>query len=164
VKILVWALVLMAVALLVAAVVLKRKTASPGRPKGRFESRPPLTRNEQTMYWRLLAAFPPPDYVVLAEVSFGALLVAKGGATRYSFSQKRADFVLLDRSFLVLAIIELDDNSHDGKEDRDDKRDAMLTSAGYKVLRFRKVPDAERLQAAVNRPAATPRAERVVAA
>ncbi len=41
------------------------------------------TPNEQAMYWRLVAAFSPPEYVVLAQVNFGALLVAKEGASRY---------------------------------------------------------------------------------
>jgi hypothetical protein len=101
------------------------------------------------MYWRLTGTFPHPEYVVLAEVSFGALLIAKGGASRYSFSQKRADFVLLDKAFRVLAAIELDDSSHKGKEQRDEARDAMLIAAGYRVLRYKTIPDSDRLRADV---------------
>jgi len=48
---------------------------------------------------------------------------------------------------LVLAIIELDDSSHKGKEQRDASRDAMLKSAGYKTVRYRKIPDVERVRA-----------------
>lgn len=126
--------------------VLKRSAGNEVRG-GTFGPRQALSRNEQAMYWRLTAAFPPTEYVVLAEVSFGALLVAKGGASRYSFAQKRADFVLLDKAFQVLAAIELDDSSHNGKEQRDEARDAMLTAAGYRVLRYRSIPDPERLRA-----------------
>ena len=82
-----------------------------------------------------------PDHAVLAQVSFGALLQAKGGASRYSYSQKIADFVLMTKGFEVVAVIELDDSSHKGREKNDANRDAMLTEAGYKVLRYRRIPD-----------------------
>lgn len=116
-----------------------------GSRKGRFTRRPLATANEQGMFWRLVDCFPQPEYVVLTQVSFGSLLNAKDGASRYSFSQKRADFVLADKSFKVIAVIELDDSSHRGNEERDGKRDAMLTQAGYKVLRYTKTPDRQSL-------------------
>ena len=83
--------------------------------------------------------------MVLPQVSFGALLNARNGASRYSFSQKRADFALLDKSFKVIAIIELDDSSHKGKEGADASRDAMLMQAGYQVLRYQKTPDRSKM-------------------
>lgn len=137
--------VLLGVVLGVAAFFKKNSQQKPDR--GRFESQPPMTRSAQSMFWRLAEAFPAPDFVVLAEVSLGALLVAKGGASRHRFAQKRADFVLLSKNFLVLAIIELDDSSHKGKELRDASRDAMLKSAGYKTFKYRKIPDVERVRA-----------------
>lgn len=115
--------------------------------KGSFAARELATANEQGMYWRLAEVFPMPEYIVLAQVSFGALLDAKGGASRYSFAQKRADFVLTNRGFRVIAVIELDDGSHRGKEAADAERDAMLIEAGYKVLRYNRVPDRARLMA-----------------
>lgn len=114
--------------------------------KGDFAKRQVVTHNEQGMYWRLVECFPQPEFVVLAQVSFGALLNAKNGASRYSFSQKVADFVLLSKSFDVLAVIELDDRSHKGKEAADEARDAMLKQAGYKVLRYKTTPDRDRLK------------------
>src|SRR5262249_3220246 len=111
-------------------------------PKGSFAKKKLATPREQSMYWRLVDALPQPEYIVLAQVSFGALLSARQGASRYSFSQKIADFVVTDKSFTVLAVIELDDSSHRGKEDRDAQRDAMLTEAGYRVLRYEQVPEA----------------------
>lgn len=116
--------------------------ADPAR-KGRFESRPPLTRKEQAMYLRLAEAFPAPVYVVLAAVNPGALLDPKGGASLSKYAQRRAGLVLLDRTFLVLAIIEIDDdNGRAGSA----SADAMFKSAGYKVLRYRKLPEVERLR------------------
>jgi len=103
-----------------------------------------LTINEQGMYNRLAQALP--ELIVLAQVSFGSLLYAKSQAARNTFSRKIADFVVCDRAFRVLAIIELDDSSHKGKEAQDAGRDAMLTNAGYHVLRYRHIPDIERVQ------------------
>lgn len=113
--------------------------------KGTFTKRTIASANEQMMYWRLVSAFPAPEYVVLTQVSFGALLTAKGGASRYSFSQKIADFVLLDKTFKVLSVIELDDSSHRGREGKDASRDAMLAKAGYKILRYKNIPQPAKL-------------------
>lgn len=113
--------------------------------KGAFGPRQLVTANEQGMFWRLVSTFPTPEYVVLTQVSFGALLTARGGASRYSFAQKRADFVLTNKSFKVLAVIELDDKSHKGREKDDESRDAMLIEAGYKVLRYTRTPERDRL-------------------
>lgn len=105
----------------------------------------PLTRNEQAMYFRLRGALP--DLIVLSQVSFGALLSARSRAVRNTFDRKRADFVICEKSFKVVAIVELDDGSHDGKKARDEKRDAQLKAAGYRVLRYRGIPNIDRVQA-----------------
>ena len=127
----------------------KLKKAGQDRPekKGTFAARNPVTANEQPMYWRLVEAFPADVGTVHCQMSFGALLRAKDGASRYSFAQKMADFVVMDKAFRVLAIVELDDSSHKGKEDKDDARDAMLIAAGYRVVRYKSVPSVERLKA-----------------
>ena len=142
----VYPLLILALVLIVAGVLLAaRRRRNSAAQRGAFTKRPLVTANEQTMYWRLLGTFPAPVYVVLAQVSFGALLTAKGGASRYSFSQKIADFVLLDKTFKVLAIIELDDSSHRGREGKDARRDAMPAMARYRVLRYKTVPQPEKL-------------------
>lgn len=132
---------------LVGLVVVSLASKGKGRRlKGSFAKKKLATPREQAMYWRLVEALPHPEYIVLAQVSFGALLNAREGASRYSFSQKIADFVVTDKSFAVLAVIELDDASHRGKEDRDLVRDIMLTQAGYRVLRYPQIPDAAKLR------------------
>jgi hypothetical protein len=105
----------------------------------------PLTRNEQAMYFRLQGALP--NLIVLSQVSFGALLSARSIGVRNTFDRKRADFVICEKSFKVVALVELDDGSHDGKEARDAKRDAQLKAAGYRVLRYRGIPNIDRVQA-----------------
>lgn len=105
----------------------------------------PLTKHEQAMFFRLQEALP--NLIVLSQVSFSALLKAKSRATRNTFDRKRADFVICDKSFRVVAVIELDDSSHEGREKEDADRDVLLTQAGYRVLRYRGIPATERLQA-----------------
>jgi very-short-patch-repair endonuclease len=71
------------------------------------------------------------------------------------FNRKVADFVVATKAFEVLAVIELDDASHKGREMHDGKRDTMLERAGYRVLRFKHVPDVDAVQRAVRPPVAT---------
>ena len=103
----------------------------------------PLTKHEQLMFFRLQEALP--KLIVLSQVSFGALLTAQARGVRNTFDRKRADFVICDKSFKVLAVIELDDSSHDGREEQDANRDKLLTDAGYRVLRYRGIPDIEQV-------------------
>lgn len=110
-----------------------------------------LTKNEQPMYFRLVETFP--EHVVLAQVSLGALLQSPNRATRNRYDRKMADFVLCTKAFDVLAIIELDDSSHNGKEQRDGARDELLNVAGYKTLRYKRVPDVITLKTDINPPA-----------
>jgi very-short-patch-repair endonuclease len=106
----------------------------------------PLTEREQSMYLRLAQALP--EHMVLAQVSFSALLDAKTKAGRNRFNQKTADFVICDKAFNVIAEVELDDSSHNGKGPQDAQRDDMLKAAGYKVLRFKSVPTVAAIQSA----------------
>ncbi|WP_195812383.1 DUF2726 domain-containing protein [Xylophilus rhododendri] len=91
------------------------------------------------MYFRLTGALP--QYIVLAQVSFAALLDAKDRTIRNTFDRKRADFVVVERSFRVVAVVELDDSSHDGRSAQDAARQRLLTDVGYRVLRYRGIPD-----------------------
>ncbi|MFH0131799.1 DUF2726 domain-containing protein [Variovorax sp. VaC1] len=111
------------------------------------KARAPLTAREQAMYNRLVQTLP--DLVVLPQVSFGALLTARTRAARSTFSRKIADFVVCDRAFKVVAVIELGDKSKNrtGKSQRDAERDALLIEAGYRVLRYPRVPDVGRVEA-----------------
>jgi very-short-patch-repair endonuclease len=97
------------------------------------------------MYNRLVQTLP--DLVVLPQVSFGALLTARTRAARSSFSRKIADFVVCDRSFKVVAVVALGDKNSKGKSQRDLDRDALLVEAGYRVLRYPRVPDVGRVEA-----------------
>jgi very-short-patch-repair endonuclease len=137
---------LLAIGLLVfAAVARKRSSQSTSSFVDKPKARPPLTVREQAMYNRLVQTLP--DLVVLPQVSFGALLTARTRAARSSFSRKIADFVVCDRAFKVVAVIELGDKSRKGKSQEDSERDVLLMEAGYRVLRYRRVPDIDRVEA-----------------
>lgn len=134
--------------LAVAAQVLKKAAASASTGKGKTTERPRrrqlLTERERAMHHRLVHALP--DFVILAQVSFGALLTARAQAARNTFDRKTADFVVCDKAFQVLAVIELDDASHKDKAAKDSARDTLLTDAGYRVLRYSNVPDLDRVR------------------
>jgi very-short-patch-repair endonuclease len=137
---------LLAIGLLVFVALARKKAAQSSsgfvdKPK----ARPPLTAREQAMYSRLVQTLP--DLVVLPQVSFGALLTARTRAARSSFSRKIADFVVCDRSFKVVAVVALGDKNSKGKSQRDQDRDALLVEAGYRVLRYPRVPDVHRVEA-----------------
>ena len=124
------------------------------RGKGHGEKPKPkalMTEREQAMYNRLVQALP--ELVVLAQVSFSALLTARSYASRNTFDRKVADFVVCDSAFRVLAVVELDDSSHKGREKEDGAREALLVNAGYRVLRYPRVPDIDRVKIDFTSPA-----------
>ena len=112
--------------------------------KKEYYSKPVITAFEQKMFLRLKEAFP--QYHVLAQVAFSALITSDQYKLRSRFNRKVTDFVILDQSFRVLSIIELDDPSHIGQEKRDAERDAMFHQAGYQVLRYTSIPSIRQLK------------------
>ncbi|CEI51679.1 FIG00351525: hypothetical protein [Acinetobacter bereziniae] len=103
-----------------------------------------ITPFEQKMFLRLNETFP--QYHVLAQVAFSALIDCDQFKLRSKFNRKVTDFVLLSPQLEVIAIIELDDPSHIGKEHIDAQRDAMLIQAGYQVFRYTEIPSSRELK------------------
>ena len=120
-----------------------------------YQAKALLTENEKEFFVRLVIALP--EHVVFTQVAMGAILnpsVPRNDKRfiqiRGRFAQKIVDFVVCDRFTLnVIAIVELDDRTH--KADCDQKRDAMLESAGYRVIRWnsRNKPSAEEIMTRV---------------
>lgn len=132
--------VISVVLLLVLVAAILKNNKSGGKRKGSpILGKDPLTKNEQPMYFRLAEALP--NQIVLAQVSFSALLKTTDRATRNRFDRKTADFVICDKSFKVIACVELDDSSHRGREKDDSERDKLLTDAGFRVVRYKSVPN-----------------------
>jgi hypothetical protein len=107
-----------------------------------------LTEREQGCYWRLVEHLAP-DFIVFAQVSFSQILSTKGGTGEQNYalfgtmSQKVADFVVCRKDLSIVAVIELDDSSHRGKEEQDKKRDAAVRQAGLLSFRLPNTPGNE---------------------
>jgi hypothetical protein len=98
---------------------------------------------QQLTYIRLKALLP--EQHILAQVSFDALLTTKYPRTRYKYRNMLADFVLLDQDYHIIAVIALEAQGlkrlkHAYYEDD------LLKMAGYKVLRYRHVPEVNELK------------------
>jgi len=84
----------------------------------------------------------PSTFRLHAQVAMGALLevTPRAGthanpAARAGFAQKIVDFAVQDRATgQIVGLIEIDDPTH--RADRDRKRDAMTTLAGYRTFRI----------------------------
>ena len=105
-----------------------------------FYARKPLSSPEQVLYFRLCSALP--DHIVLAQVGLSRLLGVKKGSNYQSWlnriSRMSADFVVCAKDSSIVAVIELDDASHE-KESRksaDAKKDKAIASAGVRMIRW----------------------------
>jgi hypothetical protein len=123
--------------------------------KPRYRRQPVMTANEREFYGRLLFAFP--DCEIWPQVPILALVRpdAKEGTRAFwlafrRISNARVDWVIAQDTD-VIAIVELDDRSHDPGNDAE--RDRILRSCGYKVVRFHsnRRPDPWQIQEAVFR-------------
>lgn len=165
-------LVLIAGAAAVGMALARSKLAS-GGSEPKFKPKPLLTSNEMEFLARLEGA--APELRFFPQVAMGALLepaVSRRDGKAYyrlrgMFSQKIVDFVAQRRSDgQIVAVIELDDRTHNVQEDA--SRDAMLSSAGYRIVRWnsKTKPDAAAIRATLMPPApapiATPAAPRPV--
>ncbi|MGK5050978.1 DUF2726 domain-containing protein [Janthinobacterium sp. RB2P8] len=143
-------IVLLAIAAFILFFVMlgKRQAAKSSRPL-RLQRKPVMTAREQQMYHLLQTALP--ECTVLAQVAFSALVTAQGWTNRNRFDRKVADFLLCSKQLNVLAVIELDDSSHAGRERQDKERDAILRLAGYVTLRYANFPTQQALRADIEK-------------
>lgn len=151
------------IVVIISAVVLSnpqlRDAASGEQVKNspKFKAKTFLSPNEMEFLARLESAVP--ELRFHAQVSMGAVLDAatpikydahEHWRERGMFSQKIIDFVAQHRTNgTIVAIIELDDRTHSAE--KDEKRDAMLLQAGYKVVRWnsKNKPDIEAIRAEI---------------
>lgn len=128
-----------------------------GGGRHKFLSKPLLTENEIEFFGRLKKALP--DYEIFPQVALKAFIKpgASSGSKQFwaelaKIGSKHCDFLICrPGTYEVVAIIELDDRSHDSKKDAE--RDAMTMAAGFKTLRFesRRKPRTEEIHSAVMR-------------
>jgi len=117
----------------------------------------PLSEPEQVFFHRLKDALP--EKILLAQVSMSALLgVRKTGNDSYQMqfneiSRKYVDFVVCNQDFSVVAVIELDDSSHQ-RGDRiksDVVKDVAFQTINCPLIRFdnRSMPTSVEIRQAV---------------
>ena len=137
-KIVIFALLLLGVVAIIADVL--REKERHGSAEWPVRASQVLSPPEQVLFGRLRATFP--ELVVLAQVALSQLVeVQRGRGQRAAFnriSQLVADFVLCAADFTTVAVIELDDRSHENarRADADDRKTAALAAAGIPLLRF----------------------------
>lgn len=133
------------------SLLLKRKggTTSPGQ----YEAGQLMTENELEFFGRLVAALP--QHYVFPQVAMSALLKPASGSTatrnrdRLRIAQQRIDYVICDRRCDVVAVVELDDRTH--QRAKDQLRDRRVQQAGIRTLRFdsRAKPSADAIRSAI---------------
>lgn len=120
-----------------------------------FYAKKALSLPEQALYFRLHNALP--EYIVLAQVGLSRILGVKKGFKLRTWMNRidrmSADFVICAKDTSVIAVIELDDASHE-RADRqiaDTKKDRAFGAAGIRVIRWRvaSIPDEAAIRAAV---------------
>lgn len=124
-------------------------------------SHPPIMSGVELQLFRQINALYPYSWL-FPQVSMAALVTptVKKRQNRDAFwlslnkvVQKRVDFALFSSNMTLIAVIELDDGSHDKArlKAKDAARDALLASAGVPVVRFdvRQWPDDQALKAAL---------------
>lgn len=139
-KVLVLAVVVLAV-LAIAFLVLKRRasSATSGEPWP-FYAKKPLSQPEQVLYHRLVTALP--ECIILAQVQLSRVLGVKKGFNFHEWNNRinrmSVDFLVCLKDSTVVAAIELDDKTHDkqSRVEADAKKDKALSAAGIVIVRW----------------------------
>lgn len=140
---------------LIVAILAIKKAKSDGADSREwpFYQRKPLSAPEQVLYFRLVKALP--DHIILGQVQLSRLLGVKKGNNTQSWlnriNRMSADFVVCNKDSSIVAVIELDDASHNAekRQQADAKKDKALAAAGIKIHRWqvKNIPNGEAIQA-----------------
>jgi len=150
-------LVVVVVGFLLFMIFMKKRKADKRNELPVFFAKKPLTEIEQTMYHRLVEALP--EYLVMAQVQVSQIVGIKKGPLWQTWfnkiSRKSVDYVICLKDFTIIAVIELDDATHE-REDRqktDGDKDTALMGAGLKIIRWKakSLPDIQTVRAAVHK-------------
>lgn len=116
--------------------------------KTTYEAKPLLTYNESRNYQTLFDAAERKGYRVCPKVRLADIITPHNNEKYMSnfgkIKAKHVDFAICDRYMKVLAVIELDDKSHDreDRKKRDEFVDSALKEAGIKIIHTRYItPD-----------------------
>lgn len=148
-------LVLLLLAIIIIAILAAKTKPADGDASWPFYAKKPLTNPEQILYFRLKQALP--DQIILAQVQLSRFLGVKKGHNFQSWlnriNRMSADFVVCNKDASIVAVIELDDGSHqsDKRREADEKKDRALKSAGIHFYRWhvKTMPNEEGIKAAL---------------
>jgi hypothetical protein len=134
-------LALLLAALAIVAVVLRRKRSPAPAGEWPLVGRPIMSKREREWHQAMLRACP--GHHVFAQVALSQLIalepdVARPTALRNHFQQLVADFVICKPDYDVLAVIEVDDSSHDraSRRDADGRKQKAIECAGFRFVRI----------------------------
>lgn len=118
--------------------------------KEKFNHREPIvgkrmmTANMVNLYEKLDKFLP--NHTILSKVSFSAFLYSKDFTTRLTFNRKYADFVILDRNYEIVCIVELDNGTFKRKLTKVQQRIELCKQAGYQVVYFVEQPNMKQIE------------------
>lgn len=118
-----------------------------------YQCIPLLTEREQDFFWRLKEAVRD-DLVIAPQVVFGAFIKVKATAltdknhARHVVAHNRCDFLLCDKKLKPVALVEVDDSTHNNFKARskDRRRDDLMKAVGVLVIRYRNMPAAAQIR------------------
>lgn len=143
------AIVAAAILLFIVVLVAKKKSAESSPETWPFYQRKPLSVPEQFLYFRLVNALP--GQIVLGQRLLGVKKGNNAQAWLNRINRMSADFVICNKDSSILAVIELDDASHNGEKRKqaDAKKDKALAAAGIKIHRWHvnAIPDESAIKA-----------------
>ena len=128
------AVVLVLVVMGIFAIIAKPSKGS--RTGRRFKAHPLMTNAEAKFYDQMHEAVP--EFLIHPQVGMEAVVRAISLKDR-GFLNRRLDFVITTQTHEIVAVVELDDSTHDRKaaQEKDKRRDDILAEAGHPVHRWR---------------------------
>ena len=118
----------------------KKKKAKAQETSPYVKKKTLLAEREQVLFHRLVEAMP--DHYVMAQVRLADIVGVKKCENWQSWfnkiSRKSVDFVICNKSFVVLACIELDGKmqEQEGRQKTDNTKEEALNAAGIPVMRI----------------------------
>lgn len=112
---------------------------SVSRPK--FKAKPLVNKSEIRLFWMITKQIPH-GFRVMVQVSYGEILRCQSRRKFFTVNAKRADLVICDREFNVVAVVEYQGGGHYGStaksrtnaKDRDRQKRRALSEAGVPLV------------------------------
>ena len=121
-----------------------------------FDAKTPLSEPEQVLYFRLVQALP--QHVILAQVALASLLSVKKNHDARAWIRRisgmSAAFVVCNKDFSIVAVIELDDEAVASKDQiaADANKVQALEATGIHIIRWqvKSMPELALIQSTFN--------------